>query len=207
MITITKPKIGVLNYGSGNAPVIVNMLSHIGHDSDMITEPFHLSDFDMIILPGVGAFDHCIDLIDEQNFRNPLVSFSKTGKILLGICVGLQMLGNSSEEGKKAGLGLLDFENVKFRFPEGTKLPIPHVGWNDIINQNENDEERYYFTHSYHIKLNDNSLCWKKSTYGYEFVSAVRKDNVMGVQFHPEKSHSFGMEFFKKIILELRVMN
>ena len=118
----------------------------------------------------------------------------------LFICVGMQILGHSSDEGIKQGLSLLNFKSVKFSFDDHNELPIPHVGWNSIIGNTTEKKERYYFTHSYHAELIDQSIEWKKSHYGYDFTSAVKRKNIIGVQFHPEKSHSFGMALFEQIL-------
>ena len=190
----------ILEYGSGNTAAIKNMISYLGYEASLVSETKEISSFDIMIIPGVGAFDNCIDLIDGKGMRHEIENFASSGKKLLGICVGMQVLGHGSEEGIRSGLGLADFSSVKFSFRDGEKLPIPHVGWNEASSDNSKLEERYYFTHSYHAKLNDTDIAWKKTVYGYEFVSAVKKDNIFGVQFHPEKSHRFGLEFFKKFI-------
>lgn len=200
MAILQMPKIAILDYGSGNPAAISNMLSYIGYDNDLIQQPSCLFDYDILFMPGVGAFDHCMELVDDQGLRKPIIDFAHSGRKLVGICVGMQMLGKRSEEGEAEGLGLIDFESVKFDFPENIKLAIPHVGWNEISNTDKDQEERYYFTHSFHAKLKDERMSWKKTVYGYEFTSAIREDNVMGAQFHPEKSHRFGMEFFKDVI-------
>ena len=200
MATNIKPKIGILEYGTGNPAAISNMLSYIGFDNDLISSPSSLLNYDILFIPGVGAFDHCMGLVEDHALRKPIIDFANSGRKLVGICVGMQMLGMKSEEGKAGGLGLLDFECVKFDFPDNVKLAIPHVGWNEITTSNDEKEERYYFTHSYHAKLKDEKMSWKKTFYGYEFTAAVRKDNIIGVQFHPEKSHRFGMDFLAEVI-------
>lgn len=192
-------KICVLQYGAGNSPSIYNMLRYIGVDASLVSSVGELKDADALIVPGVGSFDHCMKLLKSQAFDQSIIEHANAGKLLVGICVGMQMLGQSSEEGSLGGLGLLNFYSERFKFNQSSHLRIPHVGWNSIVNSEDQPEERYYFTHSYHAKVHDDSLIWKECDYGYRFTAAVKKENIIGVQFHPEKSHRFGIKLFRSI--------
>jgi len=173
--------------------------SHITNDPDTIEQA------DKIILPGVGHFGHCMQKLNESGLLPMLEQKAlKDGIPVLGICVGHQMLFEKSEEGNGQGLGWISGAVVKFKLeilPANYK--IPHMGWSDII-ANKSDsklfegiiEPRFYFTHSFHVEC-DEQYVLAKASYGYNFVAAVRKDNIYGVQFHPEKSHRFGMELLK----------
>ena len=198
--------ISIIDYGVGNIKSIQNMLKRIGVPSLLTKRSEEISNASKLILPGVGNFDYGMGqlnssgLIEVLNFK---VIQEKTP--ILGICLGAQMLGNKSEEGSAKGLGWVDMDIVKFNsklLAEGLK--IPHMNWNEInvkkdstIFSNLNDKSRFYFVHSFHMKANnpDNILC--TSNYGYEFVSAVNIENIYGVQFHPEKSHKFGMQLLE----------
>ena len=193
--------IAILDYDMGNVASIKNMLEHIGFEA-MITHDFEqLSKASQLILPGVGSFDHGVNSLKERGLFDYL---KQSNKPILGICLGMQLLGNQSEEGNEKGLELIDFDNVKFKF-EDQKLKVPHMGWNDVkvkkiknpILKDISSKDRFYFVHSYHAKPKDDNLEILSTSYGYDFTSAVNYKNVYGVQFHPEKSHQFGMKILK----------
>jgi len=193
--------IAILDYDMGNVASIKNMLEYIGFDA-MITHDFQsLDDSTHLILPGVGSFDQGVLSLKERG----LFKFLKqTKKPVLGICLGMQLLGTSSEEGQEKGLELIDFINLKFRL-EIEKLKIPHMGWNTVkvmkknspLLKNISTDDRFYFVHSYYAKPKTYDVAIMSSNYGIDFISAVEKDNIFGVQFHPEKSHQFGMRILK----------
>ncbi len=194
--------IAVIDYGMGNVGSIINMLHKIGAEAILTNALEHIKIADKLILPGVGAFDMgmqrlcdhgLIDIIKEMTLDQK--------KPLLGICLGMQMLGRKSEEGKSAGLSLIPFDNKRFSFSEDTRLKIPHMGWDVISYYRKEDpllnklpnHQRYYFVHSYHAVCDFEENVLMYCDYGYDFAAAVKKDNIYGVQFHPEKSHKFGM--------------
>jgi glutamine amidotransferase len=199
----------IIDYGMGNLGSIVNMLKKIGvgaiisSDSSVIEKAYKL------ILPGVGAFDHGMRKLNELGLiptLNTKVLKDKTP--VLGICLGAQLLAKGSEEGNLAGLGWLDAETVRFSFdPTQTHLKIPHMGWNEInicephpLFEDMYDEPRFYFVHSYHLACHDERNILAKTNYGYGFASVVGRDNIVGTQFHPEKSHKFGMKLLKNFV-------
>ncbi|WP_230406964.1 imidazole glycerol phosphate synthase subunit HisH [Plesiomonas shigelloides] len=204
--------IKIIDYGMGNCGSIKNMLRHLGVDSHIVCEPDEMIDASAIILPGVGSYDHGVKHIAP--FKTILEKkVLHEGTPFLGICLGMQLLLERSEEGKRAGLGWIKGEVKRFDFAslrsDEEKLVVPHMGWNEVVpmgssklmypmDQNLND--RFYFVHSYHaIKVpeeNQMALC----SYGYNFVCAIQDKNIYGVQFHPEKSHKFGKHFFKQFI-------
>lgn len=200
--------IAVINYGMGNSGSILNMIKKIGADAIITNKKEEIQKADKIILPGVGTFDNGMsnlcDLGLTEVIKNVVL---KERKPFLGICLGMQLLGRSSEEGSMKGLNLIPFESKKFSFDSSLNLKIPHMGWN-IVKFNMNDPlfanikgtQRYYFVHSYHAVCDfaENSLisCY----YGYKFTAAVKKDNIYGVQFHPEKSHKFGMKLMENFV-------
>lgn len=200
--------IAVINYGMGNTGSILNMLKKIGVEAISTDKIEDIRKADKIILPGVGTFDSGMSNLHELG----LVESIKTEildkrKPFLGICLGMQLLGRSSEEGQMEGLNLIQFDNKKFSFDSSLNLKIPHMGWN-IVKFNKEDQlftgiigtQRYYFVHSYHAVCDhaENSLI--SCEYGYEFTAAVKKDNIYGVQFHPEKSHKFGMKLMENFV-------
>lgn len=195
--------ITILDYGVGNIGSIQNMLRREGIKSEIVNKAEQLKKATKIILPGNGAFDTCMNSLNHSNMLEKLNYLVKEKKVpCLGICVGAQMLGNSSEEGKIAGLGWIDMQ-VK-RIPRLDNLPVPHMGWNYIhynqnIESNFNDLEgsRYYFVHSYYMEPKNKNNILMYTNYGINFASAVIKENIIGVQFHPEKSHNFGRKLFK----------
>lgn len=201
--------VGIINYALGNLGSIQNMLKVIGEKSVISSEKDILDKCDRYILPGVGAFDAGMQKLNESglgDFIKEKVLVEK--KPILGICLGMQLLGRKSEEGTLPGLGLISFDNIHFRLND-TELKVPHMGWDIVkfkqqkpLNKNLEGTQRYYFVHSYHAKCDSEENVLMTCDYGYEFAASVIKDNIMGVQFHPEKSHDFGMALLTNFVKE-----
>jgi imidazole glycerol-phosphate synthase subunit HisH len=197
--------ITIVDYKMGNVGSIKNMLSRIGCESKITRSKNELKDSKAIILPGVGAFDNAMRNLRDFgliDLLNELVINEK--KPVLGICLGMQIMAKSSEEGVLDGLNWVDAEVKKFDFDAKYKHKTPHMGWNDISTKKEsilfndvNGYSKYYFVHSYHISTSNDENILATTNYGYEFVSAIQNNNIFGVQFHPEKSHKHGMKILK----------
>jgi len=193
----------IVDYGMGNLGSIKNMLKYIDVESKISEDPGQLLDADKIILPGVGSFDRAITQINELGFREALDQKALVEKIpILGICLGMQLLTESSEEGKLPGLGWVP--GGTFRFPRSTSLKVPHMGWNlvqksteSVLTSDLSQESRFYFVHSYYVKVKNAQNSILKTTYGLEFDSAIQNENIFGAQFHPEKSHKYGMQLLQ----------
>jgi glutamine amidotransferase len=200
-----KNKICIIDHGVGNNKSVKSIINHIGYQCTISNDIKVLDDAELLILPGVGSFDAGIKSLHDLNLFEFLKSKSEDGNtIILGICLGMQLLFDSSEEGKLDGLGIIE-GSVK-KFPENKDYPVPHIGWNKVIDSSgffeSNDIKyypRYYFVHSYYVDCQDQSNILGVTEYGSKFTSAVKKDKIIGVQFHPEKSHGCGMLLFKKI--------
>ena len=198
--------VSILNYGFGNIGSIVNILKKINIKSNVITTSNEILDASNIILPGIGKFDHAINQLNTLNLRNSLNESALIKKTpILGICLGMQLMTNYSEEGIHAGFGWIDASTKKID-TINNNLKVPHMGWNTIdYKKNKKDfvfdeiEElqKFYFVHSYAVNCNCAKDILATTNYGFEFVSAFSKENITGVQFHPEKSHKYGLNFFK----------
>ena len=200
--------IHIVNYGLGNLGSIQNMLKKVGAESSITSSPADLKNAEKIILPGVGAFDSGMRQIRERGFEDILIQKAAVEKKpILGICLGMQLLTEGSEEGQLKGLGLIAAKTKKFT-PSDT-IKVPHMGWNTVkiiksspLVDQLPEETRFYFVHSYYVSCQNPEDVLMTTFHGHEFDAAFEKDNIMGVQFHPEKSHKFGMillsEFAKK---------
>lgn len=198
--------IAIIDYGMGNAASMANMLKKIGANAMITHDKVRIQQANAIILPGVGAFDFAMQQLQALELVPVLEQKVLSDKVpFLGVCLGMQLLFKHSEEGQALGLGWLPGEVVQFDFtnaldPQQTsRLKIPHMGWNVIhpVNQSSllqlpQEEIRAYFAHSYHVKHVLQDCVAGYCHYGYDFVCAVEKDNIFGLQFHPEKSHRFG---------------
>lgn len=198
--------IGIIDYNMGNLASVYNACHLLDAHADIVKDPEQLKNYDRIILPGVGAFGDAMEHLNETGMNEAIHEFSKTGKPMIGICLGMQLLFNSSEEfGEHKGLGLIDGEIVRFdksKMHEDSK--IPHMGWNTIINKNNElfhglENPYLYFVHSYHAQTSDRNVIGY-TEYGYKFASAVNKDNIYGFQPHPEKSHDNGLRILKNFM-------
>ena len=195
--------IAIVDYGMGNLGSVRNMLKKIGAEACISADPGDIARADKLILPGVGAFDNgmqnlssrgLIDILNEEVLNQK--------KPILGICLGAQLLTRRSEEGTLPGLGWLNAETIRFSFPdEKNHLKIPHMGWNEITIKRNNsllcgfeETPRFYFVHSYHLHCLDQEDIIATSAHGIEFTAAVNRGNIWGTQFHPEKSHKFGLK-------------
>jgi glutamine amidotransferase len=193
--------ISVIDYGVCNLGSMLNMLRKVGVDAQLVSTAADIERAEKIILPGVGAFDNGIVALTERGLMEAIRKKALYDKIpLLGICLGMQMLGRRSDEGSLDGLGLIDAEARRFRFAPDCGLKVPHMGWSILTPRRDNAllremeiRSRFYFCHSYHMVCNDPSDVLAGAGYGGEFVAMLQRDNVYGVQFHPEKSHRFGM--------------
>lgn len=201
--------IAIIDYGMGNLGSIKNILAYVGEENVVISsEPTILKKADKLILPGVGSFDAGISNLRERGLIDTIRSAAlEDRKPLLGICLGMQLLGKSSEEGTERGLELIPFESVKFN--ASVTLKVPHMGWDYVeicreepIVKNIVDKQRYYFVHSFYAKCEYEENVLMTTEYGVKFASAVINDNIIGVQFHPEKSHSFGMRIMENFVRE-----
>ena len=205
-----KKIISIIDYGISNLGSIRNMLRKIGVGSEVISRPEEVLNARKIILPGVGAFDNGVEALNKLGLIDPIKEVAKKNIPILGICLGMQLLGNKSEEGILEGIGLIPGTSIKFNFKElDRKFRIPHMGWNYILPSKKNplltgldQKSRFYFVHSFHFIPNDNDHVLANTSYGFNFVSIVSKKNIYGTQFHPEKSHKYGIQLltsFSKI--------
>lgn len=204
----------IIDYGMGNTTSLLNMIRKAGGEAEICSTPKGLEAASVIILPGVGSFDNGMDKLRQSGFLEVLLQRVLVDKIpFLGVCLGMQLLFERSEEGVLSGLGWMsgvvrrfDFSKIRLARP----LKIPHMGWNLIhpITYNNlysglEDEARFYFVHSFHADCHDPSDILATAHYGYEFTCSVHRDNIWGAQFHPEKSHRFGLVFFKNFLKEV----
>ena len=220
-----EPKIGIVDYRMGNLASVINAFEKTGASVRLESDPQKLSAYDKLILPGVGAFGDAMTHLQSNGMDEAVKEFAASGRALLGICLGMQLLFESSEEfGDHEGLGLIPgkvvaFDETKFDHP----LKVPHMGWNEIF-QTSSDQRTVrptegtsalgvsselfsdlpndfylYFVHSYHAECDDRYVIGK-THYGYEFVSAVQNGNIYGIQPHPEKSHKNGLKIIENFI-------
>lgn len=198
--------IAIVDYGLGNLGSVLNMLKKLGIQAIISEDVSTIDAADKLILPGVGAFDNGIKNITEKGLLEVLrkkVIIQKTP--VLGICLGVQLFAKRSEEGTLPGLGWIDAEVIHFRFSSSqNKIKIPHMGWNEIVVKRENpllsgfeEQPRFYFVHSYYLDCNNSEDVIATSNHGIEFAAAINRENIWGTQFHPEKSHKYGLRVMK----------
>lgn len=199
----------IIDYGLGNLGSIKNMLKKIGYDSVITSDPELIRSASKLILPGVGAFDQGMKNLEERGLiplLNQKVVEEKTP--ILGICLGMQLFTNKSEEGTLPGLAWVDAETIKFNSTKtDKKFPIPHMGWEYVSEKGNSpllegmyEEPKFYFVHAYYIKCNRPEDSILTSNYIHEFDSGFQKGNILGVQFHPEKSHKYGMKLLTNFV-------
>lgn len=198
--------LGIIDYKMGNLASVYNACSKFTKDVKIIKKCKRYKNLSRVILPGVGAYKDAMEHLNSDGLKDAILDFANSKKPLLGICLGMQLLFESSEEfGHTKGLGLIDGKVVKFdKTKMSEDLKIPHMGWNKVENIDnplfKNLQNPYlYFVHSYHIITDDKNIIGK-TNYGYEFASAVNKDNIFGFQPHPEKSHNNGLKILENFI-------
>jgi len=198
-------KIGIVDYNMGNLASVKNAFKKINANAEVVSEADKIKNYDKLILPGVGAFGDAVEHLKKSGLDEAIKEFVKSGKYLLGVCLGMQLLFEKSYEfGEHKGFGFIEGEVIKFK---AKNHKIPHMGWNKLFNKKsplfENLNNPYlYFVHSYHVVCDERYVIGK-TIYEYEFVSAVNKDNIFGFQPHPEKSHNAGLRILKNFV-ELR---
>jgi imidazole glycerol-phosphate synthase subunit HisH len=196
----------IVDYGVGNLASIGNMLRRIGAPAVISGDSATIAKASKLILPGVGAFDHAMRRLRVGSLLGALEQRAlRDGVPTLGVCLGAQLLSHGSEEGTESGLGWIDAETVRFDARRaGGPISVPHMCWSNVTTARahsllsaQEQPVRFYFAHSYHLRCNDPDLVIGTAFHGYDFPAAVARGNVMGVQFHPEKSHVFGMRLLQ----------
>ena len=197
------PNIAVINYGGGNTRSVTLALEKFGAPPILATEPKHIENADGLVFPGQGANDPSMRNLRKSKLIDPILRFVESERPFLGVCLGLQLLFESSEEGTERGLGI--FEGTVKKLPNNLK--IPHMGWNMVNFQKRNESlfelptnDYFYFVHSYYVVPADSSLICGTTEYGLEFCSAVAYKNVFAVQFHPERSGEVGLQIYKHFV-------
>jgi len=200
--------IAIVDYGMGNLGSVQNMLRKLGAESVRTSDPSEIAQADRLILAGIGGFDGAVERLEVAGLTTVLnEQVIDRGVPILGVCLGMQVMANSSTEGVRPGLGWLDAEVIRFDFPEERRLPIPHMGW-EVVEPTRpsplfdltDPERRFYFSHAFHLICRDQTDVAATATYGYEFAAAVQHENILGTQFHPEKSHMFGLEVYRRFV-------
>jgi len=200
--------VGIVDYNMGNLASVLNAFSLLDKEARVESDPEKLSQYERLILPGVGAFGDAMEHLKERGMDEAVKNYANSGKPMMGICLGLQLLFDEGEEfGTHKGLGLIpgrvkEFDSSRFEHP----LKVPHMGWNRLFTQKDSklfeglDKSFYlYFVHSFHVETTDEHVIGM-SEYGYPFVSAVNKDNIYGIQPHPEKSHNNGLKILSNFL-------
>lgn len=212
-----KSMIAIIDYGAGNLGSVYKALQYIGAEVEVTADPAVVARADKLVLPGVGAFTHCMNGLARVGLVGSVKEFIKTGRPFLGICVGLQMLFESSEEmGVSPGLAILPGRVVKFHFSNSrftphasrpTPLKVPHIGWNALSFRADaplfaglNQGDRVYFVHSYYPEPADPSIVTATTDYGYSFCCAIQSGNIHATQFHPEKSGAVGLQILRNFV-------
>ena len=199
--------IALFDYGAGNVRSVQKALTAAGGDVQLVPNPEAVAQADAVVLPGVGAFDDCINAMQRQELFEAARAFVSTGKPFLGICVGYQALFGKSEEFNSCAAGLGIFEGSVVRFPD-TEAKVPQIGWNEVqftkpdcpILQGIESGSHFYFVHSYYPQPKDESIVATRTEYGVDFASAVWRDNVFATQFHPEKSQKVGLQLLTNFV-------
>lgn len=203
--------IQIVDYGVGNVGSISNMIAKIGGKSLIAKTVDDISRSSKLILPGVGAFDDGMRKLSDSGMLEAIQYKALHEKIpVLGICLGAQMMTNQSEEGELPGLGWFDANTIRFNFQDApNKLPLPNIGWREVTSVRDCplltgfvESPRFYFVHSFYMNPahGNEQIVSMKSNYGIEFACGLSRENIHCVQFHPEKSHAFGMKFFKNFL-------
>lgn len=200
--------ISVLDYGAGNAASVVRMIGRAGGNAMRIASPDEVLAAKKLVIPGVGAFDHGMSQLAARELLTALNTVALGTRIpVLGICLGMQLMCLTSEEGGLPGLGWIDAEVRRFPISETRDLRVPHMGWNTlrVVRKNplissDGEEKRFYFVHSYKVTCSDPADPIALTSYGEDFVAAFQRENLFGVQFHPEKSHRFGLELMRSFV-------
>jgi glutamine amidotransferase len=200
--------IAIIDYGLGNPASVRNMLRKAGADAVVTADPDTIRAATRLILPGVGAFDHGMHSLHDRGLVGVLNEAVLQRKIpALGICLGLQLMSKGSEEGQQAGLGWLDADTVKFDGEAFRGLRVPHMGWNlvhpgsvSFLSAPLEEDARFYFVHSYHVRCRRPEDVALTATYGAPIVAGAVRGNIAGTQFHPEKSHRFGLSLLKRFV-------
>jgi imidazole glycerol-phosphate synthase subunit HisH len=190
--------VSLISYGLGNLGSVVNMLKRVGAETRLVSTPEEILASDRLLLPGIGAFDTGMRLLNEQGLTPAIKEFAASGKPVFGICLGMQLLLDGSEEGELPGLGLIP--GTSARFADTPDLRVPHMGWN-IVTPAQDDplvaglepDSRFYFVHSYKVVPKSDKDVLGTTMYGDPFASMIHAGNIRGAQYHPEKSHAFGM--------------
>jgi imidazole glycerol-phosphate synthase subunit HisH len=200
----------IIDYGMGNTGSIANMLKKAGIQGIISSDIQIISQAEKLILPGVGSFDTAMNYLNHSgliDILNKKVLYEKVP--VLGVCLGMQLMTKGSEEGKEKGLSWMDASTFKFNFSSySEKLRVPHMGWNTVVGWKYHPlikdmdlaNSRFYFVHSYYVRCTFHYDILLNCHYGIEFVAAFQKENIIGVQFHPEKSHKFGVNMFRNFI-------
>jgi imidazole glycerol-phosphate synthase subunit HisH len=200
--------IAIIDYGMGNLESIKNMIKKAGGQAKITSNLDEIANASSLLLPGVGHFSKAMDLINSGGLRQVLdKAVLEEGKPILGICLGMQLLLDHSEEGDVAGLGYISGRVRKFQFDDAN-MKVPHMGWNEVkimqentfIQETDGETQRYYFVHSYFAQCEHESNVLCRTNYGFDFDSGIIKGQIMGVQFHPEKSHKYGLRFFTQYL-------
>jgi glutamine amidotransferase len=198
----------IVDYNTGNVGSVYNMLKKIGASATITSDPIEIAKAEKLVICGVGSFDEGMKNLANASLielLNEKVLVKKTP--IIGICLGMQLFTRKSEEGQLPGLGWINADTVKFSFTTGQSLKVPHMGWNYVDIEGKNslfldmyEQPRFYFVHSYFVKPDDASITSATANYGHDFCASYSYENILGVQFHPEKSHKYGMKLLKNFI-------
>ena len=196
--------VAIVNYGLGNIQAFVHIYQRLNLFVEVAETPKQLAKAEKIVLPGVGAFDWAMKRLNDSGLRDTLDELVLHQQVpILGVCVGMQMMAQRSEEGALPGLGWIEADVVRFNSTQSGEAPLPHMGWNDVHSVTDDplfqgiEVPRYYFLHSYCIVPRSNDDVIATAVYGEKFTAAVRNGNVLGTQFHPEKSHQWGIDLLR----------
>jgi glutamine amidotransferase len=205
-VDLAKCMIGVVDYGMGNLRSVMNAFAELGAAAELVTDPTRLNQFERVVLPGVGAFAQAIATLNESGMTAALDSFRRSGRPILGVCLGMQLMCSMSEEdGLHKGLNWIPARVVPFQRDRDHK--VPHMGWNalhlvrpDVLFDGVDEGSDVYFVHSYYVTAELESDVLASTDYGVPFASIIGRDNLYGMQFHPEKSQSIGLKLLENFV-------